>query len=192
VLEGRPNPCVGIEPPGDRNSRKSRRKTFLYPREAAALLACEAVPLEWREVYALALYTYLRPGELRVLTWEDVDFSAAHIRVTKAWDYADEKIKTPKTRNGVRTVPIADSGHRDHRDRFIVITRIGIVIAESERSDVFGWFGRRGWCSSRSEATFSVGRQPDGFLRVGPFNLIRCAVCTTRSRSASAIVGSPT
>jgi hypothetical protein len=86
----------------------------------------------------------------------------------------------------------ADSGHRDHRDRFIVITRIGIVIAESERSDVFGWFGRRGWCSSRSEATFSVGRQPDGFLRVGPFNLIRCAVCTTRSRSASAIVGSPT
>ena len=37
----------------------------------------------------------------------------------------------------------ADSGHRDHRDRFIVIAQIGIVIAESERSDVFGWFGRR-------------------------------------------------
>jgi hypothetical protein len=54
----------------------------------------------------------------------------------------------------------ADSGHRDHRDRFIVITRIGIVIAESERSDVFGWLGRRGWSSSRSEATFSSGVSP--------------------------------
>ena len=106
VLDGKPNPCVGVEPPGDRNSRKSRRKTFLYPREAIALFACEAIPIEWREVYALALYTYLRPGELRVLTWEDVDFTAGHVRVTKAWDYEDEKIKSPKTRNGVRIVPI--------------------------------------------------------------------------------------
>ncbi len=106
VLDGKPNPCVGVEPPGDRDSRKPRRKTFLYPREAAALFACEAVPLEWREVYAIALHTYVRPGELRVLTWEDVDLAAGHIRVTKAWDYSDEKVKAPKTRNGVRTVPI--------------------------------------------------------------------------------------
>lgn len=46
----------------------------------------------------------------------------------------------------------ADSGHRDHPDRFIVIARIGIVIAGSERSDVFGWFDRVRR-SSRSEAT---------------------------------------
>ena len=106
VLEGKPNPCVGVEPPGDKDSRKSRRKTFLYPREAAALLACEAVPLEWRETYAIALYVYARPGELRVLTLADVDIDAGHIAITKAWDYDAEEIKTPKTRNGVRNIPI--------------------------------------------------------------------------------------
>lgn len=106
VLDGKANPCVGVLAPGDRESRQARRKTFLYPREASTLLA-SSVPLEWREVYAIALYTYLRPGELRVLTFADVDLDAGVIHVTKAWDYADAKVKTPKTRNGVRKVPIA-------------------------------------------------------------------------------------
>ncbi len=100
------NPCVGVEPPGDRDSRKPRRKTFLYPKEAAALLACPDVPLVWRECHAIAVYTYLRPGELRVLTWADVDLDAALVSITKAWDYREAKVKPPKTRNGVRRVPI--------------------------------------------------------------------------------------
>jgi integrase len=83
-----------------------RRKTFLYPKEAAALLACNDVPREWREIYAVALYTYLRPGELRVLTWADVDLDVPHFHVTMAWDYTakddEPKTKPPKTRNGVR------------------------------------------------------------------------------------------
>lgn len=43
---------------------------------------------------------------MRVLTWADVDLDAGLINVTKAWDYTDEKVKPPKTRNGVRRVPI--------------------------------------------------------------------------------------
>ncbi len=38
VLDGQPNPCVGVQPPGDRESRKARRKTFVWPKEAAVLL----------------------------------------------------------------------------------------------------------------------------------------------------------
>ena len=106
VLVGKPNPCTDVEPPGDKDSRKSRRKTFLYPKECAAIVACEAIPFEWREIHAIAAYTYLRPGELRVLAWSDVDLTAGLIHVTKAWDYNDEEIKAPKTRNGVRRIPI--------------------------------------------------------------------------------------
>ncbi len=106
VLEALPNPCVGVEPPGDKDSRKARRKTFLFPREATALLACEAIPLAWRETYAVALYTYARPGELRVLAWGDIDFDANSIAITKAWDYDAKEIKDPKSRNGVREIPI--------------------------------------------------------------------------------------
>ena len=100
------NPCLGVTPPGDRDSRKVRHKSFVYSREAAALLACEAVPLHWREVHALAAYTDLRPGELRVLTWADVDLEGGFVSVTKAWDYEAAAVKPPKTRNGVRRVPI--------------------------------------------------------------------------------------
>lgn len=107
VLDGKPNPCVGVKPPGDRRTRKARRKTFLYPREAAALLACTAVPVEWREVYALALYTYVRPGELRALTFGDIDREAKLIHVSRAWDYQANEVKMlPKSDAGVRTVPI--------------------------------------------------------------------------------------
>lgn len=109
VLRGQPNPCADVIPPGDATSRRARRKAFVYPREHAALMACEAVPLEWREVHALAAYLYLRPGELRVLMWGDVDRDAGHVLVTKAWDYAREDVKAPKTHTGTRTVPIESS-----------------------------------------------------------------------------------
>ena len=109
VLADRPNPCLGVEPPGDKDSRKARRKPFVYPKEAHAVFSCAAIPLEWRELHAIAAFTYLRPGELRVLTWSDVDLSAGLVHVTRAWDYNDESVKPPKTRNGVRRVPIEPS-----------------------------------------------------------------------------------
>lgn len=109
ALDGKPNPCVGVEPPGDRDSRQARRKTFIYPREAAALLACEDVPFDWRVIYAIALYLYARPGELRVLTCGDVDLEANVVKITKAWDYEEKEVKSPKTRNGIRSVPIHPS-----------------------------------------------------------------------------------
>ena len=70
------------------------------------LLACTDIPREWREVHAIAAYTYLRPGELRVLTKADVDLEAGLIHVTKAWDYRGAVVKPPKTQNGVRRIPI--------------------------------------------------------------------------------------
>jgi integrase len=54
----------------------------------------------------VACYLYLRPGELRALLWTDVDFEAAVVHVTKAYDEDSKTVKPPKTRNGVRDVPI--------------------------------------------------------------------------------------
>src|SRR5690606_17339349 len=75
----------------------------------ARLMACEAVPIEWRELHALAAFTYLRPGELRELRWMDVDLEHGTINVTRAWDSREGRVKPPKSRNGVRTVPIEPS-----------------------------------------------------------------------------------
>ena len=97
------NPCSTVQPP-DRTD--ARVKTFINSTEFLRLVSCVAVPREWRELYAVACYLYLRPGELRVLRWTDVDFEAGVVHVTKAYDEDSKTVKAPKTRNGVRDVPM--------------------------------------------------------------------------------------
>lgn len=106
ALAGLGNPLEDLEPPGEPATRLSRLKTFVYPAEAATLYACSDVPRAWRELYVIAGYTFLRPGELLVLRWRDVDLQHRLIRVARAWDYLRGEEKEPKTRAGVRTVPI--------------------------------------------------------------------------------------
>lgn len=57
----------------------------------------------------LCLYTGLRQGEIVALRWEDVDFPAGFIHVQHTIQYAGKNVgtlKTPKTENGFRDVPI--------------------------------------------------------------------------------------
>jgi hypothetical protein len=80
-------------------------KCYAYPSEFLAIASCETIPLAWRELHALAAYTYLRPGELHVLTWADVDLADQKISVSKAWDYDGKCIKSTKTWE-TREIPI--------------------------------------------------------------------------------------
>ncbi len=97
------NPCKDVLPPDVTDSRK---RPWLYPREVTMLLAHEGVPLDVRELYAVAAYTYLRPGELYDLRVRDVDLAANLIHVTRAWKWLEREAGAPKTRNGVREVRI--------------------------------------------------------------------------------------
>lgn len=97
------NPCATVQPP---DKTDAKRKTFIYPAEFLKLVSCRVVPNEWRELYAVACYLYLRPGELRALLWTDVDFAAGVVHITKAYDEDSKAVKPPKTRNGVRDLPI--------------------------------------------------------------------------------------
>lgn len=89
-------------------------KQWLFPSEVEALLACEAVPLRWRRLYALMIYLYVRPGELAGLEWIDVDLARGTVEVRRALDLRTGKTKGIKTsRSGVvrRTIPIHDELH---------------------------------------------------------------------------------
>lgn len=97
------NPCSTVQPP---DKTDARVKTFVYPTEFLTLVACAEIPRDWRELYAVACYLYLRPGELRSLLWSDVDLAAGVVHITKAYDEDAQEVKPPKTRNGVRDVPI--------------------------------------------------------------------------------------
>ncbi len=94
------NPTMGLELPATRG----RRQRIADPVEAATLI--EALPAGERPLWALALYSGLRRGELWALRWEDVDFEAGVIHVRRAWDVHEGEIE-PKSGAGIRKVPIA-------------------------------------------------------------------------------------
>jgi integrase len=96
------NPIAGIQPP-ERGIEKA--KQWLYPSEASQLLACDAVPLRWRELYALMIYLYARPGELAELRCDDVNLEQGYVSITRALEFRENVIEP--TKNGVtRRVPI--------------------------------------------------------------------------------------
>jgi integrase len=97
------DPTLGVIPP---LKSRPRKKTFIFPSEFSMLISCDRVPLEWRELYAIGAYLYLRPGELRALTFEQVDLDAEVVSVIFAYDEEAEELKSTKTEKGQREVPI--------------------------------------------------------------------------------------
>jgi integrase len=95
------NPTTGLELPAVRG----KRDRIASPNEAASLLA--ALPDDDRALWATALFSGLRYGELAALTWEQVDLGAGLIRVERAWDPKAREYVSPKSHAGTRAVPIA-------------------------------------------------------------------------------------
>lgn len=91
------NPCAEVRGP-DRGDK--RAKVYLYPSEFLRLIAKHPDPL-----YAVAVYTYARAGELQALLCSDVDLEHGTISITKAIDRRTRKVKSTKS-GETRTVPI--------------------------------------------------------------------------------------
>lgn len=96
------NPAEGVTPP-DRGARKA--KQFLYPSEFLSLVSSREVPLDVREVYAVAVYLYPRAGELEALHCEDVDLDHGTVHLHRARHADTGEIRETKG-NRPRRVPI--------------------------------------------------------------------------------------
>lgn len=94
------NPTADLELPKPRG----RRLRIASPTEAEQLL--DALELDERALWAAAMYSGLRRGELRALRWADVDLAAREIRVTRTWDDDEGEQDGGKSDNAERTVPI--------------------------------------------------------------------------------------
>jgi integrase len=98
------NPCIGVAAP-DRDDDKELQ--WLYPDEFLVLVGCEAVPVEARRIYVLATYLFVRGGELKALTWPDVDLEHGILSVRRSFDRATGLVKQTKTGNkGIRRFAI--------------------------------------------------------------------------------------
>lgn len=106
------NPTREIDLP----AANGRRERIASPTEAARLLQC--LSTSDRALWATAFYGGLRRGELQALRRSDVDLGKSEIHVRRSWDQCEGPI-TPKSRAGVRTVPIL-AILRDHLDAHLL------------------------------------------------------------------------
>lgn len=91
------SPVAGVKTPTVRNGRIR----FASRQEAAALIA--ATPERDRAVWAAAVYSGLRRGELMALRWQDVDLPGGTLLVARGWD---ENGPTTTKSSKDRRVPI--------------------------------------------------------------------------------------
>jgi len=90
----------GVNPIPDVRRRKVPRPGFDYLRREEVQLVLEALAPAWRPLFATAIYTGARQGELCGLRKTDVDLSGGFVTFTRSWD-------RPSTKSGkARTVPV--------------------------------------------------------------------------------------
>jgi integrase len=130
---------LGVDPAEDAagpDAGTDKQKPFLRPDEVMKLLACEAVPLERRHVYALAIYTAMRQGELRALQVRDVDLESMQITVVRQVKNGKEKDRTKTGR--ARIVQIEPH----------LVPLLEMLIAGKQPTDRVLWVGAHNRCAS--------------------------------------------
>jgi len=119
------NPCdIANVPAADEKKKRpgmtvAQAQTFLRMARENADTQGADVPMHqvpercWSARWFVAIWSGLRPGEVRALRWDDVeglDSAAPVLHVREALEYVpgkDDEAKAPKTEAGVRDVPLA-------------------------------------------------------------------------------------
>lgn len=78
------------------NDKKTRKIDYLNFKQVQDLKKSllNGINTRYTSRYMLLtiIYTGMRPGEIMVLTWKDIDFKNREIHITKSWDYDNKKI----------------------------------------------------------------------------------------------------
>jgi integrase len=87
-------------------SGEDKKPDILTLAEIRKLLdVSRSVEHPWYPIWAAALHTGMRSGELHSLTWDDIDFENRKLTVNKSWNPRFKKVKTTKS-SYWRDVPI--------------------------------------------------------------------------------------
>jgi integrase len=104
------SPADGLAP-SEIPQQKNARSVEVLDAETVARLVQAASSERWRAALALAGFAGLRLGEIRALTWADVDLEAGALAVRRSM-LPDGTVKAPKTEAGNRTAPIVPALRR--------------------------------------------------------------------------------
>jgi integrase len=87
--------------------RKQKEIGVDIPTKEEMTRILQSAPPRWRAFLVTAAFTGMRPGELRALTWRDIDFHNRVVKVRRGADHSG-RIDAPKTLAGIREIPILD------------------------------------------------------------------------------------
>jgi len=137
------------------------RSDFLSPEEADRLLANSCGT--WREVFLMALKTGLRFGELKALSWADINWANRSVTVRQSWSMTKKGLDTPKS-NRERTVPLVAEvtdmlARKKRRGPFVFVDEHGRSFSPEqlnrELRDACARAGIRGITSHKLRHTFA-------------------------------------
>lgn len=134
------NPCTGVEVPKTKK-KDIRVLTIEEQREVVE----HAKGRLHESLIQVALGTGLRSGELRGLTWEDIDFQKREISISKTLVYIKDleakryvfKYQTPKTKNSIRTIPMQDSVYKALKRQKIQVKELQMMSANWQTLEGF-------------------------------------------------------
>lgn len=93
----------------DPNEIKPEMKYFTYVQ--FKIFISYAEDIRWKTIYEILYYCGLRRGEIRTLTWKDINFKNKTLSVNKqitdrCGSVKDFHFSTPKTKSSIRTIPL--------------------------------------------------------------------------------------
>jgi integrase len=98
------SPIDGLAP-SERPKQRNAKRVAVLDAETIARLVAAGTSKRWRAALGLAGYAGLRLGEIRALTWTDVDREAGTVTVRRSM-LPDGTPKARKTAAGARTLPM--------------------------------------------------------------------------------------
>jgi integrase len=133
------SPIDGLAP-SERPKQRNAKPVTVLDAETMERLIAAGTSERWRAALALAGYAGLRLGEIRALTWADLDFDAGTLTVRRSM-LPDGTPKAPKTDAGTRAVPLLPALRRllvawklraphTGADRLVIATADGKPVAE--------------------------------------------------------------
>lgn len=134
------NPCAGVEVP--KTKKKDIRVLTVEEQREVIEQAKGRLHSNMIEV---ALGTGLRSGELRGLTWSDIDFRKREISINKTLVYIKDmetkkyvfKYQTPKTKNSIRTIPMQESVYKALKRQKIQLKEMQLMCEEWKNLEGF-------------------------------------------------------
>jgi integrase len=103
------NPCDKLDPP---KIQRHVVNSYNLQQAQQLLAAANQLPIREKTLLTLALSTGMRRGEILALHWQDIDFAAGNLLVTKSCEVVPHQpitTKEPKTENSMRCITLPAS-----------------------------------------------------------------------------------